>query len=206
MNASPRSTPAALLTLRARWNALAARERSMVRLAAAAVGIALVWWVALAPALRTLQVAETRRNTLDAQQQRLLALQAEAQRLKAQPKAGYDESLRALESSVRDGLAGTGRLSVVGERATVTLRGTPPEVLAAWLARARANAHALPIESKLVRSAPPAAPAGSAGNSAAAARPLAPDFSQNAPVPVVTAPPDLEPRWDGTVVLALPAR
>ncbi|MCS4511020.1 type II secretion system protein GspM [Xylophilus ampelinus] len=202
MNASPRSTPAAPLTLRARWNALAARERSMVRLAAAAVGIALVWWVALAPALRTLQVAETRRNTLDAQQQRLLALQAEARRLKAQPKAGYDESLRALEASVRDGLAGTGRLSVVGERATVTLRGTPPEVLAAWLARARANAHALPIEGKLMRSAPPAAPVGNA----AAARPPAPDFSQNAPAAVVTAPPDRGPRWDGTLVLALPAR
>jgi len=40
--------------LRARWAALELRERRMVAIAAALVALALLWWVALAPALRTL--------------------------------------------------------------------------------------------------------------------------------------------------------
>ncbi|WP_198972793.1 type II secretion system protein GspM [Xylophilus sp. ASV27] len=186
--------------LRARWRALAPRERSLVRIAALALGAALLWWVLLAPALRTLQAAELRRGALDAQEQRLLVLKAEAERLKSQPRASHDESLRALEASVRDGLAGTGRLSVVGERATVTLRGTPAETLAAWLDQARANARALPQEARLARSTatpaqPARPPAGGAG------------FS---PVPPAASAPaaadDAVARWDGTVVLALPPR
>ncbi|XAH22701.1 type II secretion system protein GspM [Xylophilus sp. GW821-FHT01B05] len=189
--------------LLARWRALAPRERSLVRIAAIAVALALLWWVLLAPALRTLQATEVRRNALDAQQQRLMALKAEAERLKSQPRASYDESLRALEASVRDGLGGTGRLSVVGERATVTLRGTPADTLAAWLDQARANARALPQEARLARaSAETRAPA-------RPGLPARPDFSQNTPVvtaPAVAAADDTDARWDGTVVLALPQR
>ncbi|WP_295852782.1 type II secretion system protein GspM [uncultured Xylophilus sp.] len=206
---------------RLRWQALSPRERYLSGLAAVAVGLLLVWAIALAPALRTLAGAETRRNTLDAQQQRLLVLQAEARRLQAEPRANPDDALRALQASVAQLGAGA-QLSASGDRAILTLRGTPPDRLAAWLAQARANARALPVEARLTRSPPrTAAAAGATGGSAGARLPNpvaaqagpTPDFSQNIPFPAspsgavpVTAAADTDVRWDGTLVLALPPR
>ena len=43
--------------LKARWATLEVRERRMVYAAAALVALALLWWIALAPALRTLSAA-----------------------------------------------------------------------------------------------------------------------------------------------------
>lgn len=214
--------------LLARWQALSARERYLSSLAASAVGLLLVWAIALAPALRTLAGAETRRNTLDAQQQRLLVLQAEARRLQAEPRANPDDALRALQASVAQLGAGA-QLSASGDRAILTLRGTPPDRLAAWLAQARANARVLPVEARLTRSPPrTAASAGATGGAAVAAGGVAgarlpipvaaqagptPDFSQNMAFPSVssaavpvTAAADTDVRWDGTLVLALPPR
>lgn len=205
---------AGLAPLRARWAAMTPRERHMSLLAGAAVAILLVWWIAIAPALATLAKADTRRGVLDLQQQRMLALQAEAQRLQAQPKLGYEESLRALQTAVQQGLAGNAQMSVSGDRAIVTLRGVPAEALAAWLGQVRANAHAVPVEARLTRStAPPATP----GNRAAAPRPPAaagmappPDYTQNAPVAAAAstaaATAGQDARWDGSLVLALPTR
>jgi general secretion pathway protein M len=144
--------------LLAQWTRLAPRERRSVALAGALVLLALVWWLALAPALATLRSAEAQHRTLDAQLQTMLRLQAEAQTLQSQPKMGFEEALRALEASVRQRLGTTGELQVVGERATVTLKGASADALARWLAQARVNARALPSEVRLVRS-PGAAPA-----------------------------------------------
>ena len=71
---------------------------------------------------------------------------------------------------------GPSRIDIVGDRATVTLKGASASVLAQWLAQARSNAHAAPLEARLAQSADAAraAPAG-------------------------------EARWNGTLVLSLPA-
>ncbi|RYY92939.1 MAG: hypothetical protein EOO24_27875 [Comamonadaceae bacterium] len=64
-------------TLQARWAELAPRERQMVVVAVTLVVLALLWWVALAPALRTLAAARDEHARLDAQLQQMSTLQAQ---------------------------------------------------------------------------------------------------------------------------------
>lgn len=137
--------------LQARWQTLAPRERSAVLLAAAVVGAAVLWWVALAPALRVLASAPAQQQRVGAQLQQMRALADEARALQSQPRLSPDDALRALETSVRARLGAQAQISAVGDRVTVTLRGVPPDVLAAWLAHARSVARALPVEARLQR-------------------------------------------------------
>jgi general secretion pathway protein M len=137
--------------LRARWAALAPREKVMVAAGAGVVAFGIVWLIFIGPALSTLRSAETQRRTVDAQLARMAALRTQAQAMQSQPKPGREESLRQLEQSVRQRLGTSARLQVSGDRATITLTGTAPDALAQWLAQARAAAHALPAEAHLVR-------------------------------------------------------
>ncbi len=138
--------------LRHHWRKLLPRERTWIVAVAVLATLALLWWLALAPALQTLGRAGVHHQQLDAQRQTMQSLQTEAAQLKAQPKIGADEARRALEAAVSQQLAASGQLSIVGDRATVTLKGTPAAVLAPWLAQVRSNARALPLEARLVRS------------------------------------------------------
>lgn len=173
--------------LKARWATLEARERRMVVAAVTLVALALLWWIALAPALRTLAAAPAEHAQLDAQLQQMATLQNRAKALQSQPRLNRDDAMRALESSVRDGLgANNAQLMTAGGdgAATVSLRSVPAGTIAQWLSQARGNAHAVPREAHLTR-VPAAAPAPTAGG-------------KNTP-----ATPQI--RWDGTVVMALPA-
>lgn len=136
--------------LQARWETLAARERTLLAGAALLVAVALLWWTAVAPAWQTLRTADAQHQALDAQLQTMRALQAQAQALLSQPKVRHDDALRALEASVKP-LGGTAQLGVVGDRATVTLRGASADALAQWLVQARVNARAVPIEARITR-------------------------------------------------------
>ena len=193
------SAPAALAArLRAQWQALAPREQALVRGAAVLVAAALLWWLALAPALQTLRTAPARHAVLDTQLQRMLALQDEAERLKGVPRADPDNAARALQSAATERLGSAARTNVLGDRATVTLTGAPAGALAPWLAQVRSNAKAVPQEVHLVRAtAPPV--------SAPAAVPVAAPAAGSAvaaPMAAAAAPGTV--RWDGTLVLALP--
>jgi len=172
--------------LRARWAALAPREQRLLGGAGALVLLALVWWLALAPALRTLSSARTEHAKLDAQLQQMTTLQARARQLQAQPRANPDDAQRALQASVRDGLGPQAQLRVVGgtDGANLSVRGVPATTLAQWLAQARGNARATPREVHLTRSQP-----------AAGATP--------APAPAPERSADAV-RWDGTLVMTLP--
>jgi len=163
------------------WRGIAPRERRLIAGAAALVVLALLWWIALAPALRTLAAAPQAHARLDAQLQQMAALQAQVRALQSQPKASRDDALRALEASVRQGLGAEARLQAAGggEAVGIALRGVPAEALAEWLAQARSNARAVPREAHLTRSQAAPAPAGQGGAA-----------------PVV--------RWDGTLVMNLP--
>jgi general secretion pathway protein M len=154
--------------LRARWAALAPREQALVAAAVALLALALLWWVALAPALATLRSADAQHRTLDNQLQHMRRLQAQAKAMQAQPRQGRDESLRQLEAAIRQQLGVSARYSIAGDRVTITLTNTPAPALAQWLSQVRANARAIPGEARLTRNA--------TGG------------------------------WDGTLVLALPAR
>lgn len=137
--------------LRPKWEALAVREKLLVAGAVALVALALVWWIALAPAVRVLRGADQQHRRLDAQLQQMLRLQAQAQAMQSQPKQNYDEALRQLEQAIRQQLGLTARYTIAGERVTLTLANTSPEALAQWLTQSRVNARALPGEAKLTR-------------------------------------------------------
>jgi general secretion pathway protein M len=140
-----------LEALRARWNGLAEREKMLAAGAAALVAAALVWWIALAPALATLRAADEQHRTLDAQLQQMLRLQTQAQTMLAQPRQTHDEAMRLLETAIRQHLGVSARYSIAGERVTLTLSGTSSQALAQWLTQARVDARALPAEARLVR-------------------------------------------------------
>jgi general secretion pathway protein M len=188
--------------LQARWEAwwpeLAPREQRMILAAASLVLVALLWWVALAPALRTLATAPAAHAELDAQLQQMTSLQIQARALQAQPRANREDALRALETSVRQSLGPSAQIQVAGagtsEGVLVTVRGAPADSLVQWLTQARGNARAVPREVHLTRvQAGGAPPPVRAPNGAAPAR--------NA-----VSGGDAGVRWDGTLVMNLPAR
>lgn len=136
----------------ARWRTTSPREQRLLLVAFALVLGALLWWVALAPALATLKGAEVRQRVLDAQWQQMQRLQAQALALQAQPPLAPAVARGLLEASLKT-LGDTAQLSVTGERVTVTLKATPADALAQWLAQVRLNVRTAPSEARLVRNA-----------------------------------------------------
>jgi general secretion pathway protein M len=179
--------------LQQRWASLAEREQRMVLVAGSVVGLALLWWVALAPALQTLRAADAQHAQVDAQLQAMRTLAAEATTLRSQRALGYDEALRNLENSVKQTLGTGASLSVSDTRASLNLKGVSADALAQWLSQARINARVVPSEARLQRS-----------NAAAAAAPIAPSATPDAAASATPSAPVAT--WDGVLVLALPSR
>ena len=138
--------------LAARWQALARRERQWLLGAGMLVLAALLWWLAIAPALLTLRSAASQRLLLDAQLQQMRSLQAQAQALQAQPRIAADEARRLLDASVKS-FGATAQLQIAGDRATVTFKGASADALAQWLLQVRLNVRAVPGEARLLRGA-----------------------------------------------------
>lgn len=171
------SSPKSASALSAHWHTLAPREQHLLRAAVVLIALALLWWLALAPALQTLRSAPARHAALDAQLQQMHTLQAEAEALKNAPRADPDNALRALQASVTERLGPSARLGLSGDRATLTIKNTAADALALWLVQARSNGKAAAQEAHWTRSS-------------ATADPVAHPSAQ----------------WNGTLVLALPAR
>ena len=166
--------------LKARWNVLAAREQTLVLAAGGLIAVALLWWVALAPALKTLRTAPEAHVQLDKQLQHMRGLQQEALELQKAPRIQSDDAARVLQSSITQQLGATAQVSIVGDRATITLKNAPAGALGQWLAQVRSSARVVPIQAKLVR------------NTSTSSKPAAGDAA-SAPA-----------RWDGSLVLSLP--
>jgi general secretion pathway protein M len=139
--------------LRQRFRALAPREQALVGAAVAVVALALLWWVALGPAVGTLLSADAQHREIDAQLQQMRRLQAQARAMQSQPRQSHDEAMRQLEAAIREQLGVSARYSIAGERVTITLVNTPAEGLARWLTQVRSNARALPGEARIARNA-----------------------------------------------------
>lgn len=138
--------------LRHWWGQRAPREQRMLGVAFALIGVALLWWLGVAPALRGLRQWETQAPRLEAQLQTMRSLQTEAQSLQAQPALSTAAAQQALQSTL-GALGSSGSLVVQGTLATVTLRGASPQALAQWLARARTEARLAPSQATLSRDA-----------------------------------------------------
>lgn len=186
--------------LQAAWAQRNPREQQLLSLLAVLVCAALVWLVALAPALKTWREAPARQASLDTQTQHMRALQAEALALKKPTAITRKEATGWLESSVTDTLGAGARIQVQGERATLTLQAAPARALARWLSQARERAQAIPVQAQLqqVSAETPASPA---PNTRPAPGQAAAKTMASSTMPADT---DAGARWSGTLVLSLP--
>jgi general secretion pathway protein M len=144
------ATRAPLDLLRAWWSGLARRERRLIGAAAVIVAVALSWWVALGPALRTLQRAPAQIDAAEAQLQVMQRLAAEARELRGVTPVPADQAANVLKAATAR-LGDKGRLSLQGDRAVLTVAGVSSLALRDWLAEARSGARARTIEANLSR-------------------------------------------------------
>ncbi len=131
-----------------RWQALSPREQRGISVLGALLAVLLFWSIAIAPALNTLRDSDNRRAQIGQQQANMLALQAQAQALQTRTPLARDEALRNLQGLTPGAHM---QLNVQGDRVTVQLKAVPAAVLANWLAQARSQAQALPVEAHLTR-------------------------------------------------------
>jgi general secretion pathway protein M len=139
-----------LAEARSRWNKLAPRERTMVGVAASVLGAALLYGVAISPALSTAREAPARMASLDAQLQSMQSMAVESKELRGAPRMAVAQATAALKATT-DTLGAAGRLSVVGDRATLTLTNASGDQLRRWLLDARTTARVRPVEATLTR-------------------------------------------------------
>ena len=132
-----------------RWQALSSRERHGMTVLGVLLSVLLFGSVAIAPALSTLRDSDNRRTQIDQQQAHMLALQAQAQALQTRTALSRDEALRLLQGLTPNTHI---QLNVQGDRVSVQIKAVPAPTLAHWLAQARNQAQALPLEVHLTRS------------------------------------------------------
>ena len=132
------------------WRKVSPREQRLVMLAGVLISLALLWWLALAPALAVLKAAPAQHRALDAQLQHMQRLQAQAKALQAQPVLSADAARQALDAALA-ALGSGAQMNVQIDRATVTLKAVSASALAQWLATVRQNAHITPVEAHLMR-------------------------------------------------------
>jgi len=204
MNTPLKNTRATLASLgqagQTLWRSRSSRERLGLTLAASLIALALLWQIGLAPALRTWQEAPTRQATLDAQRERLLQLQQQAQALQALPRVGQEEALRWLQGPAIEALGPGAQVRVQGDQVQVQLQAASPEGLTRWLRQAREQARALPQQVQLQQAALPTAGSATTSSSASAtAAQKAPAVSR--PAGAAAATGGLV--WKGSLVLKL---
>lgn len=155
---SDTGNPSSGASLQAWWAGLAVRERRLLQVAALLLGLALLWWLAIQPAWRTLARAPAEHERLDTQLQQMQREAAEVQQMRALPPLQPEQAAIALRAAT-DRLGDKARLILQGERATVTFTGVGVSALRDWLGEARSAARARTVEANLTRG-----PAGFSGS------------------------------------------
>ena len=136
--------------LQARYAKLDARERQMVIVIAGLLAFLLVWLILVRPAWKTLDEAPALRAQADAQLLQMQAISNEAKQLRALPPVPQPVAEQVLKAATDD-LGGKAKLSVQGDRATLSVTGINGEDLRKWLLQARGGARARPVEATLTR-------------------------------------------------------
>ena len=130
------------------WQHRSVRERLLLQMAAWLIGLAVLWTLGLAPALRIWQAAPDRQTALDRQTQQMLQWQSEARRLTSPQAITRAEAVQWLQAHV-SALGPKATLQMQGEQMQLTLEAASPEALAQWLSQAREHAHARPLQAQL---------------------------------------------------------
>ena len=138
------------VALKSHWQASSRREQRLVLTAIAVVGVALLWWVALAPALAVLKTADALRQSQDVELQHMHRLQQQARTLMALPTLNEIEARRALEGSLKI-LGESAGIGTQMDRLVITLKGAQAQPLVQWLANVRQNVQLVPQEARLKR-------------------------------------------------------
>jgi len=136
----------------------------------------MLWTWQLSPAFKTLRDMPAQLAQLQDQTQKLKLMQEQAQALQKSPRVQAKDARTLLQKVATENLDNGARLNIEGTRATLTISRVSAESLAQFLALARTQAQALPIEAQLQK------------------------FT-DAGAPKTNTPADL---WRGTLILSLP--
>jgi len=134
------------------WQARAPRERLAIAAMAFAVGVLLVWLIAVQPALRTLRETPLELDRLETQWQQIQLAALESATLRTASPVPPQQAAEALRAAT-ERLGGKGRIALQGDRATLTFSAVPFEALRNWIGEARSAARARPIEAQLQKGA-----------------------------------------------------
>ena len=199
-----------------RWMDLSERERLGLGMAWVVLALALLWSMGVAPAWHQWQQGQVQSRALQTQWQGMQALQAQASALNGQNRVRPEEATRLLQNSVAT-LGPGATMTVNGDLATVQIKAASAAAVAQWLAQARVQAQALPVQARLGRAAaganagPGSSGATTVGNMTTAApvgalgalsAPAAPNTAAATPGAAPSAGPVW---WEGQIVLQLPS-
>ncbi|MDC8785457.1 type II secretion system protein GspM [Roseateles koreensis] len=132
------------------WQQLGPRDRRLLKITGAALGVLLLWLVAVQPALHVLAQSPAQLEAVDLQLQEMQALAQETKALRATPPVPAAAATQALQAA-SDHLGSGAHLTLNGDRAVLTLNGVSSEALQAWLGEVRSAARARPVEAQLQR-------------------------------------------------------
>lgn len=141
---------AQLQPLRQRWAGLSERERGLVAVAAAALGVLLLWYGLLRPVWQTYQTVPAQRAEAQLQWLRMQAQATEAQELQGQAVVSAEQSRLALKAAT-ERLGEHARLQLSGDRATLVLTNASVAQWRTWLGEVRQGARGRPLEADLRR-------------------------------------------------------
>ena len=125
------------------------KDRKLIQYLALAMAFSLLWFWNIAPALKTYQEAPLQLAQLERQTENLKALQAQALALQKAPRVKVQNVGAVLQQSLTEIFGNSAKLNLEASRATLTLNNVSAEALAQFLAAARTQAQAMPIEAKL---------------------------------------------------------
>ncbi|MCY7308166.1 MAG: type II secretion system protein M [Rhodoferax sp.] len=137
--------------LRVWWAGLALREQRWLRGGAVLVAGLLLWYVGLAPALKTLAEAPARLQLLDSQLAAMQLMAAEAKTMQKRTLPARQDAMRTLEAVSQQRLGPGVQVNASADRVTIAFRSASPEGVSLWLAQVRQGTGAVVEQAKLRR-------------------------------------------------------
>jgi len=129
---------------------LSPREQTGIRWALVVLGSAVLWFVAIAPALQVWQKSQSQISVLAQQHADMLALQVQAKQWQSRKALSTEASAQMLQSLCAN-LGVKVKCSRQALRMTVDVKGVSPQTLAQAWAQARSQAQAVLLEAHLQR-------------------------------------------------------